>query len=238
MRSVAACGRLLPVSFPQPEGWEEASMARVAVITDSASDLDPAEAAEAGVIVVPLIVTFGPDSYRAGVEMSTEAFWERMTAPDAPFPTTAASSPGDFRTRTRRRLPTAPRPSSRSTSPARCRARSRAPRSRARCSGSRDPHRRLAGRVEGAGDPRADGRGHGGGRHRPSRDRRLPLAPRVGPADVRRARDARIPQARRTDQRRGPRSGRCSRSSRSSPSRRAWSTPRTASGRVPRPASV
>ena len=72
-------------------------MARVAVITDSASDLDPAEAAEAGVIVVPLIVTFGPDSYRAGVEMSTEAFWERMTAPDAPFPTTAASSPGDFR---------------------------------------------------------------------------------------------------------------------------------------------
>ena len=25
------------------------------------------------------------------------AFWERMTAPDAPFPTTAASSPGDFK---------------------------------------------------------------------------------------------------------------------------------------------
>ena len=72
-------------------------MARVAVITDSASDLDPAEAAEAGVTVVPLIVTFGPDSYRAGVDMSTEAFWERMTAPDAPWPTTAASSPGDFR---------------------------------------------------------------------------------------------------------------------------------------------
>ena len=72
-------------------------MARVAVITDSASDLDPAEAAEAGVTVVPLIVTFGPDSYRAGVEMSTEAFWERMTAPDAPFPTTAASSPGAFK---------------------------------------------------------------------------------------------------------------------------------------------
>ena len=72
-------------------------MVRVAVITDSASDLTPAEAAEAGVIVVPLIVNFGPDSYRAGVEMSTEAFWERMTAPDAPFPTTAASSPGDFK---------------------------------------------------------------------------------------------------------------------------------------------
>jgi fatty acid kinase fatty acid binding subunit len=72
-------------------------MTRVAVITDSASDLEPAEAADAGFSVVPLIVTFGPDSYRAGVEMSAQAFWERMTAPDAPFPTTAASSPGDFR---------------------------------------------------------------------------------------------------------------------------------------------
>ena len=72
-------------------------MTRVAVITDSASDLEPAEAAEAGFSVVPLIVTFGPDSYKAGVEMSAQAFWERMTAPDAPFPTTAASSPGDFR---------------------------------------------------------------------------------------------------------------------------------------------
>ena len=29
--------------------------------------------------------------------MSTKDFWERMTAPDAPFPTTAASSPGDFK---------------------------------------------------------------------------------------------------------------------------------------------
>jgi DegV family protein with EDD domain len=72
-------------------------MGRVAIFTDSASDLDPADAAAAGITIVPLIVTFGPDSYKTGVEMSTQAFWERMTAPDAPFPTTAASSPGDFR---------------------------------------------------------------------------------------------------------------------------------------------
>jgi DegV family protein with EDD domain len=76
---------------------EEERMARVAVITDSAADLEPAEAAEAGISVVPLIVNFGSDSYRAGVDMSTEGFWDRMTAPDAPWPTTAASSPGDFR---------------------------------------------------------------------------------------------------------------------------------------------
>ena len=72
-------------------------MTRVAVITDSAADLEPADAAAAGIAVVPLVVNFGSDSYRAGVDMSTEEFWERMTAPDAPFPTTAASSPGDFR---------------------------------------------------------------------------------------------------------------------------------------------
>jgi len=72
-------------------------MTRVAVVTDSASDLEPEDAVAAGITVVPLIVNFGKDSYRAGVDMSTEEFWQRMTAPDAPFPTTAASSPGDFR---------------------------------------------------------------------------------------------------------------------------------------------
>jgi fatty acid kinase fatty acid binding subunit len=70
---------------------------RVAIFTDSASDLDPAEAAASGIHIVPLIVNFGPDSYKAGVDMSGEEFWARMTAPDAPFPTTAASSPGEFK---------------------------------------------------------------------------------------------------------------------------------------------
>lgn len=72
-------------------------MGRVAIVTDSAADLDPGRAAALGISVVPLIVTFGPDSYRAGVEMTSEALWARMTAPDAPFPKTAASSPGVFK---------------------------------------------------------------------------------------------------------------------------------------------
>ena len=72
-------------------------MARVAIFTDSASDVDPAEAAASGIHVVPLIVNFGDQSFRAGVDMSGPDFWARMTAPDAPFPTTAASSPGDFK---------------------------------------------------------------------------------------------------------------------------------------------
>ena len=50
-----------------------------------------------GIVVVPLLVTFGSETYKAGVDLSGPEFWERMTAPDAPFPTTAASSPGVFR---------------------------------------------------------------------------------------------------------------------------------------------
>jgi DegV family protein with EDD domain len=72
-------------------------LSRVAIFTDSASDLDPDLAATEGINVVPLLVSFGSDTYKAGVEMSTEAFWERMVAPDAPFPKTAASSPGVFK---------------------------------------------------------------------------------------------------------------------------------------------
>jgi DegV family protein with EDD domain len=72
-------------------------LSRVAIFTDSASDLDPAEAAASGIHIVPLLVTFGSKTYRAGVELSGPEFWERMVAPDAPFPTTAASSPGEFK---------------------------------------------------------------------------------------------------------------------------------------------
>lgn len=71
-------------------------MGRVAIVTDSASDLPPDRAVGQGIVVVPLIVRFGEESFRAGVDLSTEAFWERMLDPGAPFPTTAAAAPGDF----------------------------------------------------------------------------------------------------------------------------------------------
>lgn len=73
------------------------AMSRVAIFTDSASDLDPALAAAEGIEIVPLLVTFGSETYKSGVEMSTSEFWKRMVAPDAPFPKTAASSPGVFK---------------------------------------------------------------------------------------------------------------------------------------------
>jgi DegV family protein with EDD domain len=72
-------------------------LTRVAIFTDSASDMDPAEAAAKGIGIIPLLVNFGSESFRAGVELTTADFWDRMVAPDAPFPTTAASSPGEFK---------------------------------------------------------------------------------------------------------------------------------------------
>jgi DegV family protein with EDD domain len=72
-------------------------VSRVAIVTDSAADLPPEAAARAGITVVPLVVSFGTQSYRAGVDLPTDEFWRRMLEPGAPFPTTAAASPGDFK---------------------------------------------------------------------------------------------------------------------------------------------
>lgn len=72
-------------------------MARVAIVTDSTSDIPPSVAAAHGIRVVPLTVRFGADELRAGVDISTEQFWDRMLAPGTPIPSTAAPSPGAFR---------------------------------------------------------------------------------------------------------------------------------------------
>ncbi len=67
------------------------------MVTDSASDLTPQQAAAGNVTLVPLLVTFGDKEYRAGVDMSAEMFWTELTKPGAPFPRTAAAAPGTFR---------------------------------------------------------------------------------------------------------------------------------------------
>jgi DegV family protein with EDD domain len=69
----------------------------VAIVTDSASDLPPDVAARDGIAVVPLTVSFGSESFRTNVNLTTDEFWVRMTSPDSPFPTTAAAAPGDFK---------------------------------------------------------------------------------------------------------------------------------------------
>jgi DegV family protein with EDD domain len=79
----------------EPDGGAS-TVSRVVIVTDSVSDMPPALAASFGIVVVPLVVSFGSESFRPNVTMTTDEFWARMTAPDAPFPTTAACSAGDF----------------------------------------------------------------------------------------------------------------------------------------------
>jgi DegV family protein with EDD domain len=72
-------------------------MSSVAVVSDSTADLSPELAAGAGIRVVPLYVQFGEEEFQAGVNLTTEQFWTRLLAPGAPFPKTAAPSPGTFK---------------------------------------------------------------------------------------------------------------------------------------------
>jgi DegV family protein with EDD domain len=71
-------------------------VSRVAVVTDSASDFDPARAASLGITIVPLIVNFGKDAFEAGLNLSRDEFWTKLKSPGSAFPTTAACSPGSF----------------------------------------------------------------------------------------------------------------------------------------------
>lgn len=70
-------------------------MSRVAVVTDSAADLPPNTVQTAGVLVVPLTVTFGEESFLDGVDLPPEAFWARVGG-GADLPTTASPSPDAF----------------------------------------------------------------------------------------------------------------------------------------------
>lgn len=71
-------------------------MPRIAIVTDTSSDLLPDQAKEAGIRLVPLTVSFGEESFEAVTELSNEEFYERLTAPGAPFPRTAAPNPAAF----------------------------------------------------------------------------------------------------------------------------------------------
>ena len=67
----------------------------VQVVTDSTADLPPALAQELGITVVPLQVIFGEESFRDGVDLSSEEFFRRLQE-DSDLPRTSQPSLGDF----------------------------------------------------------------------------------------------------------------------------------------------
>lgn len=67
----------------------------VKIITDSAADLTAQQIAEHGIGIVPLSIRFGDEEFTDGVDLSTEAFYQKMNT-SGMLPATAAPSPGAF----------------------------------------------------------------------------------------------------------------------------------------------
>ena len=68
---------------------------RFAVVTDSTADLPDEWRDRFGIEVVPLKVLFGTETFRDGVDMTNQQFFQRL-AESSKLPTTSAPSPGDF----------------------------------------------------------------------------------------------------------------------------------------------
>jgi DegV family protein with EDD domain len=65
------------------------------IVTDSISDLSVEIVTQLGITVVPMIVIFGENVYRDGIDLSTEQFYEKLQTSKV-FPHTTIPSPGVF----------------------------------------------------------------------------------------------------------------------------------------------
>jgi DegV family protein with EDD domain len=68
------------------------SMSSVSIVTDSVADIPPKVAEELGIIVVPLVVRFGTDLYRDGLDLNSDQFYERLRTSKA-LPATSVPPP-------------------------------------------------------------------------------------------------------------------------------------------------
>jgi DegV family protein with EDD domain len=69
--------------------------ARVAIVTDSTSDLDEADARARGIDIVPLFVNFGDTRFRDNIDLTREEFYRKL-AGLRELPTTAQPTPAMF----------------------------------------------------------------------------------------------------------------------------------------------
>jgi DegV family protein with EDD domain len=69
----------------------------VAIVTDSGSDLTPAQISENHITQVPLTVSFGGVGFLSPDELAPEEFWRRILEPGCPPVHTAAPSAGQFK---------------------------------------------------------------------------------------------------------------------------------------------
>ena len=67
----------------------------VKIVTDSTSDIPHNIAESLGITVVPCNITFGTETFKDQVELSTEEFYDRLVR-GSQLPVTSQPSPGDF----------------------------------------------------------------------------------------------------------------------------------------------
>ncbi len=67
----------------------------VKIVTDSLGDIPSNVAEELGITIIPITVLFGTETYRDGVDLTTEQFYDKLVHTNT-FPTTAVPPLGDF----------------------------------------------------------------------------------------------------------------------------------------------
>jgi len=67
----------------------------IKIITDSVADLPPKVAKELGITVVPILIRFGTEVYRDGIDLTADEFYRKLARSKA-FPVTSVPSPATF----------------------------------------------------------------------------------------------------------------------------------------------
>lgn len=67
----------------------------IRIITDSLCDLTMDYAKELNIDIMPLTVRFGEDDFKCGIDLTNEAFYDKLTN-DSNNPSTAAVNPFEF----------------------------------------------------------------------------------------------------------------------------------------------
>jgi len=67
----------------------------VKIVTDSVADLPPQVVEELGVTVIPVILRFGEETYRDGIDLTADEFYEKLRSSKV-FPVTSVPPPAAF----------------------------------------------------------------------------------------------------------------------------------------------
>lgn len=75
---------------------KDPKLPKIAIVTDSASDLTPEMIGDLGISIIPMKVKVGDNHYRDGIDISKKEFWHRIVT-EKVIPKTAQPSPAEFK---------------------------------------------------------------------------------------------------------------------------------------------